>query len=202
MIGRMVVLVAVVGQSSMSYCLRCLRCLQSSVFTDVFSLHSCLLANFCCPLSFSIVRRYRYQRPVQQERNTPAIVILCSLFRSLSLSILLGPSGCILPGRSSCSTSLTILHSPFASPPCSPVVACTFSLQRPPLLHSRGHSPRTRRFYTCSPIPGLNATARDRTRARAAKPAAHCSCFVYGACQRGQGQSSPAAECGFGAAPL
>lgn len=63
---------------------------------------------------FSIVRRYRYQRPVQQERNTPAIVILCSLFRSLSLSILLGPSGCILPGRLSCSTSLTILHSPFS----------------------------------------------------------------------------------------
>lgn len=68
---------------------------------------------------FSIVRRYRYQRPVQQERNTPAIVILCSLFRSLSLSILLGPSGCILPGRLSCSTSLTILHSPFSVPSAS-----------------------------------------------------------------------------------
>lgn len=111
MIGRMVVLVAVVAQSSMSYCLRCVRCLRC-----LRCLQSSLMSSRELLLSaqFSIVRRYRYQRPVQQERNTPAIVILCSLFHSLSLSILLGPSGCILPGRLSCSTSLTILHSPFA----------------------------------------------------------------------------------------
>lgn len=151
----MVVLVAVVAQSSMSYCLRCLRCLQSSVFTDVFSLHSCLLANFCCPLSSpsSVVIAISAQssRNVIHQPLSYCVVyfaVSASPFYSARAAAFF-PAACHAPPVS----LFSILHSPFPLPPCSPVVACTFFppaassptfpwpfSPRPQFLHLLSHS--------------------------------------------------------------